>query len=159
AGAGRAQPVERLRAGGAQGRADAGQRRLQRDAAGAGAAEGAGGPLLRRRDGDGRGCHAANQSPGAARAAARPDEPGRRPVAAGGGLMSLPMRVLTALRSALYLVYLAVTVIPYAIAVLGWSWLPQTQRYWLTIGWPRIAVWGARWICGIRWRVEGWENL
>jgi len=23
----------------------------------------------------------------------------------------------------------------------------------------RIAIWGARWICGIRWHVEGWQNL
>jgi 1-acyl-sn-glycerol-3-phosphate acyltransferase len=69
------------------------------------------------------------------------------------------MRALTALRSAAYLLFLAVTVIPYALAVLSWSWLPQTQRYWLVIGWPRTAIWGARWICGIRWRVEGWDNL
>jgi len=69
------------------------------------------------------------------------------------------MRALTALRSAAYLLFLAVTVIPYALAVLSWSWLPQTQRYWLVTGWPRTAVWGARWICGIRWRVEGWDNL
>jgi 1-acyl-sn-glycerol-3-phosphate acyltransferase len=73
--------------------------------------------------------------------------------------MGLPMRVLTAVRSAIYLAYLVLTVIPYAIAVLCWSWLPQTQRYWLTIGWPRLAIWGARWICGLRWRVEGWDNL
>jgi len=73
--------------------------------------------------------------------------------------MGLPMRVLTALRSAFYLAYLVVTVIPYATAVLCLSWLPQTQRYWFTIVWPRIAVWGARWICGIRWHVEGWDNL
>jgi 1-acyl-sn-glycerol-3-phosphate acyltransferase len=70
-----------------------------------------------------------------------------------------PMRLLTALRSALYMVFLVVTVIPYATAVLAWSWLPQERRYWLTIGWPRLATWGARWICGIRWRVQGWENL
>ena len=69
------------------------------------------------------------------------------------------MQLLTALRSAAYLLFLTVTVIPYAFAVIGWSWLPPTQRYWLTTGWPRMAVWGARWICGIRWRVEGWEHL
>ena len=69
------------------------------------------------------------------------------------------MRALTALRSAAYLLFLVVTVIPYAIAVLSWSWLPQAWRYWLVTGWPRTATWGARWICGIRWRVEGWDNL
>ena len=70
-----------------------------------------------------------------------------------------PMRAWTAVRSAIYLLFLIVTVIPYGLAVLAWSWLPRGPRYWLTIGWPRIAIWGARWICGIRWRVEGWENL
>ena len=69
------------------------------------------------------------------------------------------MRALIALRSAAYLLFLVVTVIPYALAVLSWSWLPHAQRYWLVIGWPRTAIWGARWICGIRWRVEGWDNL
>ncbi|HEX4599260.1 MAG TPA: 1-acyl-sn-glycerol-3-phosphate acyltransferase, partial [Burkholderiaceae bacterium] len=73
--------------------------------------------------------------------------------------MGLPMRVLTALRSGIYLAYLVLTVIPYATMVLCCSWLPQTQRYWLTIGWPSLATWGARWICGLRWRVEGWDNL
>jgi 1-acyl-sn-glycerol-3-phosphate acyltransferase len=69
------------------------------------------------------------------------------------------VRALTALRSAAYLLFLVVTVIPYAIAVLSWSWLPQAWRYWLVTGWPRTATWGARWICGIRWRVQGWDNL
>ena len=69
------------------------------------------------------------------------------------------MHALTALRSAVYLVFLAVTVVPYALAVLSWSWLPQTQRYWMVTGWPRTAIWGARWICGIRWRINGWDNL
>ncbi len=27
------------------------------------------------------------------------------------------------------------------------------------MGWPRLAIWGARVICGVRWRVQGWENL
>jgi 1-acyl-sn-glycerol-3-phosphate acyltransferase len=73
--------------------------------------------------------------------------------------MGAAMRALTAVRSAIYLAYLVITVIPYATAVLCLSWLPQTQRYWFTIGWPRIATWGGRWICGLRWQVEGWENL
>ncbi|MDQ2138181.1 lysophospholipid acyltransferase family protein [Alcaligenaceae bacterium A4P071] len=63
------------------------------------------------------------------------------------------------LRSLLYALFLAVTVIPYAFACLLWSFLPLHQRYRLTVGWPRLAVWGARVICGIRWQVKGWENL
>jgi 1-acyl-sn-glycerol-3-phosphate acyltransferase len=66
---------------------------------------------------------------------------------------------LARLRSLLYALFLTVTVIPYAFACLLWSFLPLHQRYRLTVGWPRLAVWGARVICGIRWQVKGWENL
>lgn len=63
------------------------------------------------------------------------------------------------LRSTLYLIFLIVTVIPYAIACILWAPLPLHMRYKLTTGWPRLALWGARVICGIRWQVKGAENL
>jgi len=63
------------------------------------------------------------------------------------------------LRSTLYMLFLIVTVIPYAFLCLLWMPLPQHWRYRLTIGWPRLAVWGARVICGIRWQIKGAENF
>jgi len=63
------------------------------------------------------------------------------------------------LRSALYMLFLVVTVIPYALACMLWAPLPLRWRYRLTVGWPRLAIWGARVIVGIRWRVVGAENL
>jgi 1-acyl-sn-glycerol-3-phosphate acyltransferase len=69
------------------------------------------------------------------------------------------MRALTALRSAAYLLFLAVTVIPYGLMVILLSWLPPPRHYRAVQGWPRVAIWGARWICGIRGRVKGWNNL
>ncbi|SUV86043.1 acyltransferase [Bordetella pertussis] len=63
------------------------------------------------------------------------------------------------LRSALYALFLIVTVIPYAFACILWAPLPLHWRYRLTVGWPRLAIWGARVICGIRWRIKGAENL
>jgi 1-acyl-sn-glycerol-3-phosphate acyltransferase len=63
------------------------------------------------------------------------------------------------LRAILYQLFLIVTVIPYAFACLLWSPLPLRWRYRLTMGWPRLAVWGAKVILGIRWQVKGWENL
>lgn len=63
------------------------------------------------------------------------------------------------LRSFLYAVFLVVTVIPYAFACILWAPLPLGPRYRLTVGWPRLALWGAKVICGIRWKVEGMENL
>ncbi|MCS6944806.1 MAG: lysophospholipid acyltransferase family protein [Sutterellaceae bacterium] len=63
------------------------------------------------------------------------------------------------LRSALYMTVLAVTVAPYAIGTLLWSWLPAPKRYYMATRWTKFAVWAGRVICGIRWHVEGWENL
>ena len=63
------------------------------------------------------------------------------------------------IRSALFAAFLVITVIPYALACLLWAPLPMRWRYRLTVGWPILAVWGARVICGIRWKVEGYENL
>jgi len=66
---------------------------------------------------------------------------------------------MAALRSALYLVFLIVTVIPYAIACLLWAPLPLPIRYRLTVGWARLAIWGAKVFCGVRWQMQGQENL
>lgn len=63
------------------------------------------------------------------------------------------------LRATLYALFLLVTVIPYAFACLLWSPLPLHWRYKLTMGWPQLAAWGAKVICGIRWKVQGTENL
>jgi 1-acyl-sn-glycerol-3-phosphate acyltransferase len=63
------------------------------------------------------------------------------------------------LRSFIYAVFLTVTVIPYAFACMLWAPLPLSWRYKLTIGWPRLAIWGGRWLVGMRWRIVGWENL
>lgn len=62
-------------------------------------------------------------------------------------------------RASLYYLFLTVTVIPYAFICLVWAPLPLHWRYRLTMGWPRMAVWGARVFCGVKWRVEGEHNL
>ncbi|MBV6306673.1 1-acyl-sn-glycerol-3-phosphate acyltransferase [Candidimonas humi] len=66
---------------------------------------------------------------------------------------------MAALRSAIYLLFLIVTVIPYALACMLWAPLPLHWRFRLTAGWPRLAIWGAKAIVGIRWRIKGIENL
>jgi 1-acyl-sn-glycerol-3-phosphate acyltransferase len=64
------------------------------------------------------------------------------------------------LRSALYVLWLAATVVPYAIAVLVVSIFVGGDRlYWFTAGWLRLTIWGARVICGVRVRLHGAENL
>jgi 1-acyl-sn-glycerol-3-phosphate acyltransferase len=67
--------------------------------------------------------------------------------------------MLTWLRATLYYAFLIITVIPYAFLCVLWAPAPLHWRYKLTMGWPRLAVWGARFFCGLRWQVKGWENL
>jgi 1-acyl-sn-glycerol-3-phosphate acyltransferase len=66
---------------------------------------------------------------------------------------------LAALRSAIYMALLVITVIPYAICVLLWFWLPMPRRYWMIQGWTGFAVWAGRAVCGMRWEVKGRENF
>ncbi len=65
-----------------------------------------------------------------------------------------------ALRSALFIVWLAVTVVPWALAVVLVSIFVRGDLiYRMCVGWLRTAVFGARAICGVRARVHGMDNL
>ena len=64
------------------------------------------------------------------------------------------------LRSLLYMAWLIVTVVPYAVMVVILSiFLRGTPLYRFTMGWVHLSVWGARVICGIRSHISGMENL
>ncbi len=68
--------------------------------------------------------------------------------------------LLSALRSFLFVLFLAVTVVPWALAVLVISVFAKGNPvYWSCAGWLRTAVLGARYICGVRWRISGSEHL
>lgn len=67
--------------------------------------------------------------------------------------------MINAIRASAYYALLIITVIPYAFITLLVAPLPLHWRYRITIGWPRLAVWGAKTICGVRWRIEGAQNL
>jgi 1-acyl-sn-glycerol-3-phosphate acyltransferase len=66
---------------------------------------------------------------------------------------------MLALRSALFLLFQILTVVPWALACLLIAPLPRRLRYRFTIGWPRMVIWAARVLVGIRWQVIGGENL
>jgi 1-acyl-sn-glycerol-3-phosphate acyltransferase len=67
---------------------------------------------------------------------------------------------LAALRSLLFVLWMAVTVVPWALAVLVMSlFVSSTTLYWACAGWLRVAIWGCRVICGVRARVVGMENV
>ena len=69
-------------------------------------------------------------------------------------------RVVAVLRSALFVVFLAATVVPWGTAAVVFSMFVRGDRlYWLCAGWLRLAVWGAKVICGVHARVQGRDNL
>jgi len=64
------------------------------------------------------------------------------------------------IRSLVHLLFMGVTVVPWALAVIIASpFVSSTRLYWMCAGWLRVAVWGGRWILGIRNHVIGYENL
>ena len=59
-------------------------------------------------------------------------------------------RALSLLRSLLFLLWMVVTVVPIALTVLLASIVQRgASLYWMCIGWLRLVIWGARWICGL----------
>ena len=65
-----------------------------------------------------------------------------------------------AVRSALFVLFMAVTVVPWALAVLLVSIFARGDTvYWLCVGWLRLSIWGAKVICGVHARLHGFENL
>jgi 1-acyl-sn-glycerol-3-phosphate acyltransferase len=68
--------------------------------------------------------------------------------------------LLSAIRSLIFVLTLVVTVIPWALGVLVLSIFRRGDPvYWACAGWLKVAIWSARLICGIRWRIQGMENL
>ncbi|MGL6112070.1 MAG: lysophospholipid acyltransferase family protein [Rubrivivax sp.] len=70
------------------------------------------------------------------------------------------MMLFAALRSMLFVLWMLVTVVPIATAVvLSSIFVGGTPLYWMCISWLRLVIWGARVICGVRHRVQGMHNL
>ena len=69
-------------------------------------------------------------------------------------------RFIAACRSALYFVFLFVTIVPWAtFAVLFSIFVRGARMYWVCAGWLMVAIWGSRVICGVHARLHGRENL
>ena len=69
-------------------------------------------------------------------------------------------RLLSPLRSAVFFLWLVVTVIPWAtVVVIASPIVSSTTLYWMCANWLKQSIWAARWICGVRWRVRGMENV
>ncbi|HTS23244.1 MAG TPA: lysophospholipid acyltransferase family protein [Casimicrobiaceae bacterium] len=66
---------------------------------------------------------------------------------------------MSALRSLLFALFQSVLTPIYAVLVLLMFWLPPVPRYRFITGWCWLNLFAARWICGIRHRVVGRENV
>jgi 1-acyl-sn-glycerol-3-phosphate acyltransferase len=70
------------------------------------------------------------------------------------------MKAIWFLRSALFVLWMTLTVVPWAIGVLLMSIFVRGPRlYWACVNWLRLALWGARVICGVRARVQGMHHV
>lgn len=63
------------------------------------------------------------------------------------------------LRSVAYLLVQLIVTPPYSIVSIATFPLPPLTRYRVISQWSRFMIWAARWICGIRYRVIGAENI
>ena len=70
------------------------------------------------------------------------------------------MKLWWALRSAVFVLWMTVTVVPWALMMVALSMFVRgTRLYWPTMRWLRMTVWGARVICGVQHRVHGLQHL
>ena len=68
--------------------------------------------------------------------------------------------MLVAVRSFLFFAWMAVTVVPWGLAVVAASpFLRSDTVYWMCARWLAVAMWGCRTICGVRMRIQGMDNL
>ncbi|MFP6558002.1 lysophospholipid acyltransferase family protein [Paraburkholderia sp. B3] len=64
------------------------------------------------------------------------------------------------LRSLLLFIYFIVFTMPYATACfIAFPFMNADRRYWMAVGWCRTTLFVTRWLNGIRYRIEGMENL
>lgn len=64
------------------------------------------------------------------------------------------------LRSVLHMLWMMITVVPWAIYMLVCSlWKRGIPMYWMAATWLKGAMHGLRLICGVQWRVTGMEHL
>ena len=67
--------------------------------------------------------------------------------------------MLSVLRSLAFLLYQLVVTPVYAFAMLAMFWSPRLWTYRMAASWCWVNLLGARTICGIRWRIDGLENI
>ena len=69
------------------------------------------------------------------------------------------MRLFLILRAALFMLVMVCATIVWSFPCILVAVLPYRYRYWFTTRWCWIGIQAARLICGIRFRVQGMDNL
>lgn len=70
------------------------------------------------------------------------------------------MQFIRFIRSLLLFVYFIAFTVPYATACfIAFPFMNADRRYWMAVGWCRATLAVVRYLNGIRYRIEGWENL
>jgi len=67
--------------------------------------------------------------------------------------------VASTLRSLAFLLFQMIVTPFYAVVMVATFWLPRVPRYKMAASWCRTNLLGVRAICGIRWQVEGLDNI
>ncbi|MGE5621796.1 MAG: lysophospholipid acyltransferase family protein [Bacillota bacterium] len=68
-------------------------------------------------------------------------------------------RAVLFLRSLVFMLLMVIATIVWAPMCFLFAPLPYNQRYFLTSFWNRFVIWSAKAVCGIRYRIKGYENL
>ncbi|WP_027211691.1 lysophospholipid acyltransferase family protein [Burkholderia sp. WSM2232] len=64
------------------------------------------------------------------------------------------------IRSLLLLIYFVLFTVPYAMACfIAFPFMRADKRYWMAAGWCRVTLIVVRWLNGIRYTIQGMENL
>ena len=67
--------------------------------------------------------------------------------------------MIPALRALAFLLFQLIVTPFYAVAMVLMAWAPRLVPYRMAASWCAVNLWGARWICGIRWHVDGLANI
>jgi 1-acyl-sn-glycerol-3-phosphate acyltransferase len=63
------------------------------------------------------------------------------------------------LRSVAFLLFQIVVTPFYAVFMVATFWLPRVPRYKIAVHWCKVNLMAVRALCGIRWQVNGLENI
>ena len=66
---------------------------------------------------------------------------------------------MTLIRSLLFQIYFFASVGFFALMCVLTSFLPYRKRFFFARSWGRSMLWVGRWLCGLRYQVEGRENI